>query len=981
MQNDDSSKESNSNELMIARRTRSRVRMDDYVLIDNLDFPDVDKNLYHDPDSPGDIEYKNFLRQTYSIPNELGNDTNTDDNDPAYVYNDDIFCPGWRYNLFEGLQEQEQEEEQDRLQQQHQHHHEHNQEQEQLASGHAFASVNAVAGDMIEIGVGQQQLCVPPDISNNITDVDTKYVPHVHEGIRKVINICDTYSPNKLARVRKIDMFGEPEFARVLNQQLRQHIQLLTQTYLLTKHTSNLQDKAYEAEGHLNAYMKVFKNKSKPSNLLPAIELVKKYSAPKDIKSSVRLSWRHLPVPGPVKAIIDDNVNVFMYSNLLPQVAYSLMPQKLIPKTSKIIFTLNEDKLLAYALNEFKGESSQYAYIASLLMAAKTKMQINNHIKNIKRSPGNENNPIKLYLSQGKLPEIDLDGDSELRQIIPATNLSENNDFQEKVCPVEEHASPRDAHLEEQPPAAAEEEHLVVKQNSNVTPSPQFDCHDPLPYHNHDDMMNLGLDDLMAASTTISKSIDFLENGTDNNNANNNISEKNIKNLKLRKSMLNLMSHKFLLSEDMDDLIIGEFLKVSHDKLSERNYLHLLQLMTDLMRLEAKNASDNSDSAVVSVYNEITRFLTKIGAPQELHERMVLFLNLDQASKCDCAVSYLHWMRFFEFVQHVAMYHEGEAVEKKLIRLIDAIQKNDSHKIKLATANLVNKHPFLQREFDSLCLTGKPHASLFISEEDFDDITEPISMLDAKQLDNNNNTGQINEMLMCEHFNLKPSLEEANYGSQSCPCKCHKQLGPHCNSCNLKFMKGRMYLVSKIKPFLAEWSYSTTPPPQQQQNTPPAAFIQQQQQHQQQLSPPTSTPVHTQSLSPSKSSPIVSQPSEAPGQADFQESATNSHHLHRYEYDQQRHHEHLEQQLQLEHQNQSEWTFEEDREILEFCRSKAEQNDDNVSFDTTTFEELVNKRRAETNGSSSLASVAKKSARAIAERFNHLMEMYRIEGS
>lgn len=72
-----------------------------------------------------------------------------------------------------------------------------------------------------------------------------------------------------------------------------------------------------------------------------------------------------------------------------------------------------------------------------------------------------------------------------------------------------------------------------------------------------------------------------------------------------------------------------------------------------------------------------------------------------------------------------------------------------------------------------------------------------------------------------------------------------------------------------------------------------------------------------------------------------------------------------------------EWTFEDDKEILEFCRSKAEQNEETVSFDTSTFEELVNRRYA----SDGRGGSCKRSAKEIAERFNQLMEMYKDENS
>lgn len=831
----------------IAHRTRSHVSIGDDVLNDNLDFPDVDPNLYQNPNSVNDPDYKDFLNRIYSETVEPNTDTNTDTNadetDPVYVHNDDILSHGWKFNLDEEFQRQQPRE--------------------------------------------------------------------------------ATYGP---------------EVARVLNQQLRQHIQLLTQTYLLTKSMKNMQNEADAAKEHLNSYMKIFKDRRKPSNLLPAIQLVADFGTPKDLLSSVRFNWRHLQVPEVVKTLINQNPNIFPYADLLPQVAFSRLPDKLVTKKPKIIFTPNEDKLLALALNEFKGESSQYAYIASLLLAAKTKLQINNHIKNIKRSSGNEDNPIKLYFSHGSLPDVDLDSDNRLRdcnhlngerdsvrESLSSTSSgggSSNNDISDIARTPKVEMNMEDCELKMTPVAAP----ATTVNLSDPEPPPAgmllYDCGGDGGGHvvnNECDIvlepMNVddcglanetNMDDLMAASTTISKH---------NNNNNNNISEKNIKSLKLRKSMVDLMSHTFLISEEMGDLIVHDFLRVSQEKLTERNHIHLLQLLSDLMRKEAKKDNESAQSSA-RIYNDITEFLKKIEAPNELRERLVLFLNLESAIECNCAPSYLHWMRCFQFFQHIELNHEGEGFEKKLSKLIDALQKEDPHKIKLATSHLINKHPLLKRDYESLDLNGKPHSSFFICEDDFDDQTLPFTLFESNQKD----------CIQYEHFEHKLTPDEMNYASQSCPCKCHQglmhqqQQQQHCGKCNLKFMKSRMYLVNKIKPCLAEFTYIDRQP---DPTTPPVAP------HTSRVEEPTPAPPL-----PPPPPPIGEMINIVPP---------------------------------------VEWTFEEDKEILEFCRAKAEQNDESVSFDTVTFEELVTRRRTSNN-----QGVAyEKSAIQIAERFNQLMEMYK----
>lgn len=872
-------------ELNIARRTRSHLRIDDFVPKDNLDFPDFDKNLYQSKDSEVDSEYKKFLNQCYSEEINNTTDTNTDDNDPEYVYNDDIFSHGWRFDLNE------------------------------------VSELNQDRNGDIS--------CSSTDRPNFITiSQDGERVNQIQPNL--LLQEPHFKSPSIFKpKRRKTDMFDDPEFARILNQQLRQHIQLLTQTYLLTKNTTNMRNEAEEAKSHLDSYMMIFKNKSKPSNLLPALELVNNFDLilPKELRSSIRLSWRQLPIPETVKKVIQENPNVFVYPSLMPQAAFSILPEKLIPKKPKINFTINEDKLLAYALNEFKGESTPYAFIASLLMTAKTKTQISNHIKNIKRSPGNEENPIKLYYANGQLPEIDLDSDANLVELV---ELSEDDDKEEegqehlkdsdndnksliKIELIEQNSLMDQNHISKEindiKPLVCDEQKSTDELDHKSETSPKqttSECGSPpqinsnLINQDHDDLMNMDLDDLMAASTTISKSIMI------NNPTNNNENNKNIKNLKLKKSMLNLMSHNYSLSNDMSDLIVYEFLKIAQQKLNEKNYLQLLQTLSNLMINKSKDDDKIGDNqTVVAIYHEIKKYLEKINAPQELIERIVLFLNLDQATKCGCSFNYLHWIRFFQFMQQLELYHDGvEGLEKKLVRLVDALQKDDSHKIKLAIGNLVNKHPFLKREFESLSLDEKPHPSLFLCEEDFDDVTEPIAMFDSNNLDRL----QLEDIYNYEHINQRISEEEMTYASQSCRCKCHSetsstsdgQLSQHCGNCNLKFIKGRMYLVSKIKPILAEWQYTERSIEKNREKTPP------------------------------KNTTV-------------------------------------------------EWTFEEDRAILEFCRSKAEhQNEETLSFDTTTFEELVKKRESDTSCG---GNNCKKTAKEIAERFNQLMDLYKDENS
>jgi len=1063
-----------------------------------------------------DNEYKNFLYQCLTSNVEADNDTNTEDNDPSYVYNDDIYCYGWKFNLDEALYGQDGDQAVE------------NQIGQPSFDGdvnHTTQTIPSTAGAISLHSTEQNYLVISQDKPQDsqskgfipLSRLQDQYssglsadiVPQHRAHSSSTAPALEICSPSKK---RKLDIFNEPEFARVLNQQLRQHIQLLTQSYLLTKNTTNMRNYADEAKDHLDYYMKIFKNKRKPSNLLPALDLVHNFPSTKEPVQSIRLSWRHLPIPDNVKRTISEHPNIFMYQTLLPQVAFSLMPKKVVsqsdskPKKQKINFTINEDKLLAFALNEFRGES-QHASIASLLMTAKTKQQINNHIKNIKRSPGNEDNPIKTYFSHGILPQIDLDSDSELRVpdldvqrekkelsldqriveihfdfvngpslpsgVLRQEHANDGVDSVDVVNPLGDKGLPQDQELDEKPIADTPVS-PVPACSSPVIPAPvnsqgtgelvaqEEESVIMRQVPDNDDLMNMELDDLMAASTTISRM-----NACQNGNSSNNQSSENNKNaryLRLRKSMLNLIEQEFSLSRDMGDLIVHHYLKVAQDELSERNYVHLLQLLTNLMKKEirlgavaAAAASSTNDTniaggetgsinvkqrrinSIVKIYCEISDFLRKICAPSELREMLVLFLTFDQATRCGCALNYLHWMRFFVFMQYVEIHHDGDGVEKKIIRLIDALQKDDQHKFKLAAANLVNKHPFLKREFEALSLDGRPHASLFMSEEDFDDITEPmISTID--HLVNNQSITQspgdstakhttalalvsaskvtskqdihspltIDDPLAFEHFQSKASKEEIHYATQLCPCECHpsrsctslaasttetgqarqQPIGQHCGKCNLKFIKGKMYLVGKIKPVLAKWSYTST------------EIRASSWKHQLQQEPELGHRICDEAASSS----VGAQSTERSSNREPDSSRASSSALmpapppRVAKANQQQQHQRQQQQQQqlsvggpvvrrqqqrttttVSGPGQVEWTFEEDKEILEFCQAKAELNDDTVSFDSSIFEELVAQKRRLSG--SSVVGCGKKSAKQIAERFNQLMEMYRMDES
>lgn len=768
----------------IASRTRSHVRIDDSVLNDNLNLPDVDMDLYRNSELDPDPEYGKFLLQTFSGNIQDVTESQMDDTDSEYIYNNDIFSHGWRYDF--------------------------NEKNEPKPEHNADSST-------------------------------------------------------------QLEVFRNPEFSRILNHQLRQHIQLLTQFYLLTKHTNDLSHKSDIAKEHLLTYAEMFEDKTMPSNLKGSLDLIQNLERPKTPHPYIRLSWRPLPVPEPVKNIIRNNPAIFPYPHLHPQNAFSRSPDRLAQKKAKISFTPSEDKLLSLALDEFKGQPAQYQLIASLLMTAKTKTQINNHIKNIKRSPGD--NPIKSYITDGQTPEIVLPNEIQLSIIeekdsmLDETYISDLNDeggCSENMVTNQDHYLKIPETIENNAQDSFETKEDAPTEDKDDSPdgSAAGDKED-LPNESMiDDKIPSVFCDLMTASTTISKNVSI-------------IPVKNYKHLKLKKSTIDMMRSKFQMTETMGQLIVENFLESARTSMDERNYLHLLQLMSDLRR-----------HGQTTVYQEINSFLDRVGAPNDLKVKLILLLDPELASKCGCSLEYHYWMRFLEFFHHAQQNQDSpEIYEKKLIRLVDALQKRDQHRTNLAVGNLICKHPLLKRDFESLSLDLRPHPSSYLFEEDFDDITEVFN-----DFEHNRDAAGEDMNLDCEHFSLKLKTEETTYSTPSCCCKCHhvdsnstndSTSNQHCNSCNLKFMKGRMYLVNKIKPILAEWSY-VDPPPQ-----PSAA--------------------------------VPSQQATTDKQAACEASNAN---------------------VEMKSDG-NRWTREEDYELLMFCQTKASQNEDNVSFDHRIFEEFA----------------------------------------
>lgn len=452
--------------------------------------------------------------------------------------------------------------------------------------------------------------------------------------------------------------------------------------------------------------------------------------------------------------------------------------------------------------------------------------------------------------------------------------------------------------------------------------------------------------------------------------------------------------------------------KSSADNTSELSQQNTQGHHTEAQKQEMIEISANDDDKietrnVVSTYYQILDFFHKINAPVELKDLLVLFLDLEQAIQCGCTINYLYWMKFLQFMKYVELYSDGdETITNKIYRCALAASKqkaispdgipnesvngsdkaqnchqsvaaqpymghintyyaldsNDRQKLRATMTRALNGHPLLMREFNFLFLDERPHLSYFNCEDDFDDITTVLEK-----------EGDVSEgELDFEHFKLLVTKEELKYGSSNCQCKCHCSnrsikltashtvgnnqpvgidnndgvtnnsavpsnqtkisIGRHCGHCNLKFINRKIYLVNQVKPVLAGYTYvknddsfnsSDCNSPEKRE-----MFNNRSEYEQCDSSEKLANMVSKLVGSPHSPTKVIKKPGPT-----------------------------------------SAWTYEEDKALLEFCRSKVltcDQNDDSVSLNTEMFDELVANQLH-----------GRKSSDQVAKRFNQLVELYK----
>ncbi|XP_072589673.1 GON-4-like protein isoform X8 [Vulpes vulpes] len=203
-----------------------------------------------------------------------------------------------------------------------------------------------------------------------------------------------------------------------LQQQMQQHVQLLTQIHLLASSNPNLNSEASTTRIFLKelgtfAQSSValhhqsspgFQTLFQPCNLLGAMQLVEDFNTHISVidwspRKTVKKTDEFPCLPKQVAWILATS-KVFMYPELLPVCSLKAKnPQ------DKIFFTKAEDNLLALGLKHFEGTKFPKLLISKYLLTCKTAHQLTVRIKNLNmnRAP---DNIIKFYKKTKQLPVL-----------------------------------------------------------------------------------------------------------------------------------------------------------------------------------------------------------------------------------------------------------------------------------------------------------------------------------------------------------------------------------------------------------------------------------------------------------------------------------------------------------------------------------------------------------------------------------------------
>ncbi|XP_021564381.1 GON-4-like protein isoform X1 [Carlito syrichta] len=203
-----------------------------------------------------------------------------------------------------------------------------------------------------------------------------------------------------------------------LQQQMQQHVQLLTQIHLLATSNPSLDSEANTTRIFLkelgtfaqssmalhHQFNPKFQTLFQPCNLMAAMQLIEDFNTHVSIDWSphktVKKTANEFPCLPKQVAWILATSKVFMYPELLP-----LCSLKAKNPQDKILFTKAEDNLLALGLKHFEGTEVPNPLISKYLLTCKTARQLTVRIKNLNMNRARDN-IIKFYKKTKQLPVL-----------------------------------------------------------------------------------------------------------------------------------------------------------------------------------------------------------------------------------------------------------------------------------------------------------------------------------------------------------------------------------------------------------------------------------------------------------------------------------------------------------------------------------------------------------------------------------------------
>ncbi|CAG0899313.1 unnamed protein product, partial [Darwinula stevensoni] len=214
----------------------------------------------------------------------------------------------------------------------------------------------------------------------------------------------------------------------VLEVQLRQHVQLLCQTFLISSLSDSTCPTTNAARSHLMELSSFAASRKENAssiyhirNLEPAVQLVKDWKLPSVLPKVLapQKKRRRINAKGRLRLPLElaqtmSTSKAFLYPSLLP--AFRVNP---LSSSATRAFLPAEDNLIALGLSEFvpfvereglcsKGSELDAAlpFVRRFLLPSRTVRQLRLRIKNLCTRPGNCNNSVKCFLENGRVPVL-----------------------------------------------------------------------------------------------------------------------------------------------------------------------------------------------------------------------------------------------------------------------------------------------------------------------------------------------------------------------------------------------------------------------------------------------------------------------------------------------------------------------------------------------------------------------------------------------